>query len=64
MGWKNIVIKIKIGSAVQMIQEGMVDYCKVINFMTLRMFYVVNSIVVLGSLILLSSRSNGEPTAH
>ena len=31
MGWTNIVMKIKIGSAVHMVQEGLVDYCQVMK---------------------------------
>lgn len=53
MGWTNIVIKIKIGCAVHMVQEGLVDYCQVMNFYDSKNVHVVNLIVVLGSLILL-----------
>ena len=53
MGWTNMVIKIKIGCAVHMVQEGLVDYCQVMNFYDLKNVHVVNLIVVLGSFVLL-----------
>ena len=46
MGWTNIVIKIKIGCAVHMVQEGLVDYCQVINFYDSENVHIVNLIVV------------------
>ena len=60
MGWINIVIKMKIGCAVHMVQEGFVDYCQVINFYDSKNVHVVNLIVVLGSSILLFLGLNGE----
>ena len=46
------------------VQEGLVDYCQVINFYDSKNVHVVNLIVVLGSLILLFLGSNGESSAH
>ena len=64
MGWTNMVIKIKIGCAVHMVHEVLVDYCQVMNFYDLKNVHVVNLIVVLGSLISLFLGPNGESTSH
>ena len=60
MGWTNMVIKIKIGCAVHMVLEVLVDYCQVMNFYDLKNVHVVNLIVVLGSFVLLFLGLNGD----
>ena len=46
------------------VQEGLVDYCQVINFYDSKNVHVVNLIVVLGSFILLFLGLNGESSAQ
>ena len=62
MGWTNIVIKIKIGCAVHMVQEGLVDYCQVMNFYDSKNVHVVN-LIFLVSFVLLFLGLNEDSSA-
>ena len=62
MGWTNIVIKIKIGCAVHMVRDGLVDYCQVMNFYDSKNVHVVN-LIFLVSFVLLFLGLNEDSSA-